>query len=341
MSSNTVLVTGASGFLGSQVVDQLLEAGYKVRGTARSTTAPRLQESYKSFGDRFQVAIVEDIATSDLSEAFKGVDAIIHVASPLAGAASAEVVLRSAVDGTTRVLDAAVAAGVHKIVITSSIIALTTPTKLATAVVVDENGTSDLTYEEAIRPGTEAMTVYAASKALADKTTWEYAKAHPELDIAAIYPPFLWGPSGRGQVLDGPTAGTNSIVYSLINGPKGRPVPAVSAIATFINNIDAARAHVNALKLPKSDKPKRIVPNAGEYTWVQAVRYLEKTRPELKDRLPVVEGEGPAVPPHATFDDKTARAVGLDTYISFEETVGAVIDQAVRREKELGITPSA
>ncbi|KAI0055434.1 NAD-P-binding protein [Artomyces pyxidatus] len=339
MSSNTVLVTGVSGFLGSHVVDQLLEAGYKVRGTARSTKVSHLQESYKSFGDRFQIAVVDDISTNDFSEAVTGVDAIIHVATPFPGSTSAEAVLKGAVDGTTRVLDAAVVAGVHKIIITSSIVGLVSPSQLGTSVVIDETCSSDMTYEQAILPGVDPLVVYSASKALADKATWEYAKRHPELDIAAIYPPILWGPTGRGQVVDGPVSGTNKFIYALITGQKGRPVEPMNAGATFCNVLDTARAHVNALKLPKSDKPKRIIPNAGEYTYVRAVRYLARTRPELRDRLPVVDVEEQEIPPHATFDNTTAKAVGLNVYISFEETVGAVIDGAVRREKELGITP--
>ena len=66
----------------------------------RSHNVPRVSKSYESFGERFTTTIIDDIATSDFSEAVKGlyranllstleaecilgVDAIIHVASPL------------------------------------------------------------------------------------------------------------------------------------------------------------------------------------------------------------------------------------------------------------------
>ena len=112
-------VTGASGFVGSHVVDELLRNGYSVRrcvhiltssplpssiqqqytypwvvvSAVRSHNVERVSKSYASFGDRFTTTVIEDLATSDLSPAVKGVDAIIHVASPLSHASSARVIL--------------------------------------------------------------------------------------------------------------------------------------------------------------------------------------------------------------------------------------------------------
>ncbi|KAI0065632.1 NAD(P)-binding protein [Artomyces pyxidatus] len=331
MSIKTVLVTGCSGFLGSHVTAQLLRAGFTVRGAARPSPASRVKENYRSFGDAFQLVVVENIITSDLSVAAKGVDAIVHVASPVP-VADAKSTIDDAVAGYTRILDAARIAGVHKIVVTNGILGLASPAQLATSRIISETDTSPLSYEDALRPNADFLTVYGASRGLADKATWEYAKAHPELDVTVLYPPFIWGPSSRGQVINPHAFDSNQYLYALINGEKRRPVPPVSTIAEFVDVRDVARAHVNALKLPKSDKPKRIIPTAGEYSWVQAVRYLAKTRPGLRDRLPVIEGDGPAVPVHATFDGKSAKLVGLETYISFEETVGAVIDEALERE---------
>jgi hypothetical protein len=43
-----------------------------VVSAARSQTVPRISKSYDSFGDRFTTTVIDDIATSDLSQAVKG-----------------------------------------------------------------------------------------------------------------------------------------------------------------------------------------------------------------------------------------------------------------------------
>ena len=94
-----VLVTGVSGFLGAHVADQLLIAGYRVRGTARSGKIALVKEGYAG-QDKFEVIEVNDLIHGDFTEALKGaflyrssdlcffiqlqgVEYVIHTASPL------------------------------------------------------------------------------------------------------------------------------------------------------------------------------------------------------------------------------------------------------------------
>lgn len=63
ISSGKVLVTGANGFVAAWVAKELLEHGFSVRGTVRSESkAAYLREYFKAHGDRFEIAIVEDIS---------------------------------------------------------------------------------------------------------------------------------------------------------------------------------------------------------------------------------------------------------------------------------------
>ena len=63
ISSGKVLVTGANGYIAAWVVQDLLEHGFSVRGTVRSESkAAYLRDYFKAHGDRFEIAIVEDIA---------------------------------------------------------------------------------------------------------------------------------------------------------------------------------------------------------------------------------------------------------------------------------------
>lgn len=57
-----VLVSGANGFIGCHVVQNLLDNNYAVRGVVRSSAKGRyLSELFKSFGEKFELAIVQDI----------------------------------------------------------------------------------------------------------------------------------------------------------------------------------------------------------------------------------------------------------------------------------------
>lgn len=152
----------------------------------------------------------------------------------------------------------------------------------------------------------------------------------------AVHPPFLYGLPGRGQVIDTPAGSTNNYIYNLISGPKGRPLPAPGHPA-FTNVADAARAHVAALKTPPSGQPKRILPVGGKFTWKQAVEYLAQARPGLKERLPVLDGSEQTIAAAELDPSSAALLVGLDKYISWQETLETTINDFLRREKELGI----
>lgn len=65
-----VLVSGATGYIAAWVVQNLLERGYAVRGTARSVSKGSfLKKLFAPYGDRFEVVVVEDIAQVSLTGA--------------------------------------------------------------------------------------------------------------------------------------------------------------------------------------------------------------------------------------------------------------------------------
>jgi dihydroflavonol-4-reductase len=121
--SVTIFVTGASGFVGAAVVRQLLKAGYAVRALVRETS-PRANLD----------GLPVDVVTGDLSDrpslerALRGCSGLFHVAAdyriwvPDPGR-----MLAVNVEGTENVMRAALAAGLERIVYTSSVAALGVP----------------------------------------------------------------------------------------------------------------------------------------------------------------------------------------------------------------------
>jgi nucleoside-diphosphate-sugar epimerase len=309
----------------------------------RSHNVARISKSYESFGDsgRFTTTVIDDIATSDLLQAVKGVDAIIHVASPLSNSAAPQVILDSAVSGTTRILDAALAAGVKQLVITASIASLVASADFWKEITINEKSFNPQTVEDALQPGASSFLVYSVSKALADRTVRDFKRAHPDLDLTTIHPSYIYGPVGSGQIYNAPGTGTNRFIYEFIAGAPDRTVcgydPAVRGPPVHVDVRDVARAHVLALKVPPSeDEPKRFILSSSRFTWKEAIEFIAQARPELKGRLPVITGKEAPMPPFAIFDTSaTEKILGFRNYVKWQDTVLDTVDDLLRVEKEL------
>ena len=68
-SNDKVLVTGANGYIAVWLVQQLLDQGYSVRGTARSESKGKhLKETFSKYGDKFEFVVVDDITKVRISQ---------------------------------------------------------------------------------------------------------------------------------------------------------------------------------------------------------------------------------------------------------------------------------
>ena len=78
-----VLVTGATGFIGAHVVDELPRRGLNVRCATRSSKKGNvLLEARAKYPSQLDIVLIKDFEEGgDFIEAVKGVDAVIHVAS--------------------------------------------------------------------------------------------------------------------------------------------------------------------------------------------------------------------------------------------------------------------
>jgi dihydroflavonol-4-reductase len=126
----TAFVTGASGFIGANLVRALLDAGWRVRALVRGA-APTL--------DGLAIERVRgDLFTPALAEAMEGCDAVFHLAATYSlWRRDRREVFRANVDGTRAVLGAARAARVPRVVHTSSV----------AAIGVRRDGAADETYQ--------------------------------------------------------------------------------------------------------------------------------------------------------------------------------------------------
>jgi len=232
-----VLVTGASGYIARHVVAELRTHGYAVRGTARRP-----------------VEGMDDVVTADLTRdegwaaAVDGCSAVLHVASPFPEGVpkSDDELVRPAVDGTLRVLRAAKNAGVRRVVMTSSIAAVSSG--LTGAAVRTEADWSDVDRSPA----------YPKSKTLAERAAWEFAR-ESGLELVAVNPGMVLGP------LHAPTVGTSvQIIHRLMT----RDLPASPKMGFAVVDVrDVAVAHRLALETPEAAGNRYIL--AGEHVWMR------------------------------------------------------------------------
>ena len=124
-----VLVTGATGFVGAQLCRALVERGHAVRAFHRATSNLTL------IADLPVEHIVGDLTQPEtIAAAMQNVDAVFHTAAQMGGSGSDHPgrMYTVTVEGTRSVLQAALEAGVGRVVYTSSVAALGVPEQAQT-----------------------------------------------------------------------------------------------------------------------------------------------------------------------------------------------------------------
>ena len=191
-SPTKVLVTGANGFIAMHVILHLLKNGYKVRGTVRSAKQEtHVREVLQKHVDtsNLEFALANLLKDEGWDEIISGCDYVFHIAAPfpLKEPKNEDEIILPARDGTRRVLQAAHAQGVKRVVYLSSIAAMYGGH-------TGENKTFDESMWADI-PNTD--NTYIKSKAIAEHAAWDFINS-PEntnrMELVTLNPPFVFGP---------------------------------------------------------------------------------------------------------------------------------------------------
>ncbi|MFI9103687.1 NAD-dependent epimerase/dehydratase family protein [Streptomyces fildesensis] len=261
----TVLVTGGSGYIAGWCIVELLRAGYDVRTTVRSHGKEKaVVDAVSTAVDPagrlgFAVADLTDDEGWDL--AVKGVDYVLHVASPLGGAApdDPDAMIAPARDGALRVLRSATAAGVKRVVMTSAANAAS-PTSYATEGVTDETLWTD--------PQDPTLSPYRRSKTLAEHAAWDFmANAQGSTELTTVLPGAVFGP-----ILTTSNIGSVGIIGRMVAGSM-RGVPRIGL--EIVDVRDLADIHIRAMTSPDAAGQRFLA--TGEFTWMtQMARTLRE-----------------------------------------------------------------
>jgi dihydroflavonol-4-reductase len=238
-----VLVTGISGYVGLHIAKELLEGGYDVVGSVRSlekSASVRSALSAVVSTDQLEFVALDLLTEKGWDEALHGCAFVIHVASPfvLAEPKDENELIAPALEGTIRVIKGAKRAGVKRLVLTSSVVAMTAGKPSGT---YDETAWSEINLP---------IGAYAKSKTLAERAAWDLVQ-DGEMELVAINPGFILGPPigapGEGQSI--------AMIAQLIGGK----MPMIPDVAMGMVDVrDVARLHVAALKTPDASGKRFI-----------------------------------------------------------------------------------
>ncbi|HEX9905350.1 MAG TPA: aldehyde reductase [Propylenella sp.] len=290
--TDTVLLTGISGFLGGHVAMALLQAGFNLRGTVRSKgKAEKVRDTLGRHGaDISRLQIVELDLTRDEGwrEAASGCRYLQHVASPFVTSMpkDKDELIRPAVEGTARAVNFALASDVERIVLTSSAVAVYYGHP--------KSRTAPFTEADWTVLGRPGVTAYTESKTLAERKAWELAEAAGRRkDLAAINPGFMFGP-----LLDDDPGTSGAIIQRLLNG-SFRAAPKIAMPIADVR--DVAAVHLAAMKSPEAGGRRYLVA-ADTLTIKQISDELRAVFPGHRSKLPRFEAPNWVVRLLAPFD---------------------------------------
>ena len=236
MSGKRIVVTGANGHIGNNLVRKLLNNGYSVVATVRDSAKGEPLKEYK--GSENLIIEVADVLSSDSwQRIMQGADGLIHTATIYSTTGESQLILDTANIGVENVFRAAAAAGIKRIVHTSSTAAVGSTPK---GVIKDH------TFWQS-----NTSLPYVVAKTESEKHAWQLAE-QLQLDLRVINPS---GVLGGGFVR--PTPSTDIIGDALAGKfPMSMKIP-----MAFVHVKDVAKAHRRAFEVEEASGRYILAPH--------------------------------------------------------------------------------
>lgn len=226
-----ILVTGATGFIGSHVARALVDRGDIVRVLRRPTSPSELLQ-----GLAIEHAIGDILEPPSLSAACAGIEAVVHCAARMGRGGGPAARLQSHVDGTRNMLAAALGAGVRRFVYTSSVAALGVPDH---APAPTDKGIQllDETHEW---HGPPSLWAYGHAKHQAEQLV--RLAAQQGMEGLILNPALVIGPGDRNRV-------SNGLIWHML---RGRVPPLVPGGLNVVDIRDVTDGYLAAIDRGRS-----------------------------------------------------------------------------------------
>ena len=265
--SKKVLLTGISGFVGQHCAVELLKNGYTVRGSVRNLS--KEQEVRKGIANVIDAKDNLEFCELDLSsdkgwdKAMEGCAYVLHVASPfvIAEPKDENEMIKPAVEVTLRALNAAKKAGIKKVVLTSSTVAM-----------AGDKKKNHLTPESWTDAKIDKVSAYMKSKTLADRAAWDFYNnqtAGNKMELTVVNPGPIYGPTLTGNL----TGASMSMIKDMITG-KMPMQPNAHYVMSDVRDI--AKIHVAAMENDESNGERFLVTSEKPYSFVGVASILKE-----------------------------------------------------------------
>lgn len=336
-SDGPVVVTGASGFVGSHVVEALLKRGYSVRGCVREANNPDKTEHLLAMNNKGYSGSVELYEANLLNdgsydEPFAGCSALLHVGTAMGynGANNPRQVYDGAVKGTTNVLNSVKKAGtIKRVIYTSSFAAIGHPAKSGYQFTEEDWASDNRENDERWVPESQDEIheiSYAMAKVDTEKKSYKIAEEDGRFDVISVCPIVVLGP-----LLSKAHELVRSWQYHLGRMLAGEDCQ--RGWQSLWNIVDVRDVGESQALMIESDVPKNgtryqlsATDESGELDVFQLHDHLQRLFPDIvvggapEEIKPIIEKHGKVFQAPCAHADKVRGDLGLETH-SIDDTL--------------------
>ncbi|KAF7377595.1 NAD(P)-binding protein [Mycena sanguinolenta] len=323
-----ILVTGATGFIGSAVCDAAIAHGFKVRGVTRFLS--KADAFVKCLDAKYGKGLIEFVEVKDFtpSEAFdgvlEGVAGILHIATDTSFSTAYEVVVGGVVQSTLVLMKAAAKVpSVKSFVLTSSRIAVFAPSYEDGDISPKLDQWSDhfvtMAKQAPEDDPMKSVFVYAASKVEGEHAAWDYYNsAHPSYAFNTVLPDLVFGPVFNPA--PGHYSGHGNLNALFLSEPEPVVLNFLKPACFAVDVRDVASIHL-AVLLSMQTEGKRLWAAAHTFEVNDLLRIW---REEFPDRTFVEDFK---LPPNPKITLELAESEKLltefegRTWLPFKETI--------------------
>ncbi|CAD0087963.1 unnamed protein product, partial [Aureobasidium vineae] len=327
MSKPLVFITGGTGFIGAEVIQQALEAGYRLRLSIRKAEqATTLKERYPKYASEIETVVIPDVSKRESFEtALEDVDYVIHLASPVPGRRALpdlkEDYIKPALDGTQAILFASLKfPKIKTTVVTSSGIALMPiETQMAfDGSIREDTGevfSVDIDMQVPEPDSQEGQTLmYRISKVLAHQATRDFReKEKPSYKLLTTHPTLVIGESRIQSSAEQVDLVNNMLWMTIQYGNPAFP-------SLWVDIKDVAAAHVRAIDC-SAPSGTEFITSGPEVSWDEIAEFMKQEYPELGKLEPNYEG-----PKTRAETVNPEKYLGME-WLPWQQTIREMVEQ--------------